>query len=101
MLFDTILGQEPIKNHLITSASKGRVPHAQLFVGPEGCGTLAMAVAYAQFLICGLENTSNTEKANTCSLKFEHFNHPDLHFIYPTVTEEKLKKPKAFLKFTI
>jgi DNA polymerase-3 subunit delta' len=95
MLFDTILGQEPIKNHLITSASKGRVPHAQLFVGPEGCGTLAMAVAYAQFLICGLENNSTSEKANTCSLKFEHFNHPDLHFIYPTVTEEKIKKPKS------
>ena len=28
------------------------IPHAQLFVGKEGCGTLPMAIAYAQFLLC-------------------------------------------------
>jgi DNA polymerase-3 subunit delta' len=27
------------------------VEHAQLFVGPEGSGTLAMAIAYAQYIL--------------------------------------------------
>ena len=45
MLFSEILGQEYLKNHLVKSALSGRIPHAQLFVGPEGSGTLAMAIA--------------------------------------------------------
>ena len=52
MLFSEILGQEHIKNHLIKSANAGRIPHAQLFVGPEGSGTLPMAIAYAQYILC-------------------------------------------------
>ena len=96
MLFSQILGQDYIKNHLTTSALAGRIPHAQLFVGPEGSGTLAMAVAYAQFILCnnvGVENTGGNE---SCNLKFNAFSHPDLHFIYPTVTTEDVKtKPKS------
>ena len=50
MLFKDILGQEHIKNHLTQSADNGRISHAQLFVGPEGSGTLPMAIAYAQYI---------------------------------------------------
>ena len=96
MLFSEILGQDYIKNHLTASALSGRIPHAQLFVGPEGSGTLAMAVAYAQFILCqnvGVENAGGTD---SCNLKFQSFSHPDLHFIYPTVTTEDVKtKPKS------
>ena len=52
MQFSEILGQEHIKSHLTKSADLGRIPHAQLFVGPEGSGTLPMAIAYAQFIVC-------------------------------------------------
>ena len=51
MLFNQIIGQEHIKKHLQKSAENGRIPHAQLFVGKEGSGTLPMAIAYAQFLL--------------------------------------------------
>ncbi len=50
--FSKIIGQEHIKNHLIKSADNGRIPHAQLFVGKEGSGTLPMAIAYAQYFMC-------------------------------------------------
>ena len=53
MLFKNVLGLEHIKNHLLTTAETGRVAHAQLFVGPEGSGVLPMAIAYAQYLLCG------------------------------------------------
>ena len=62
MLFKDILGQEHIKNHLTKSAEAGRIPHAQLFVGPEGCGTLPMAIAYAQYILCGNVGGENVEK---------------------------------------
>ncbi|MEM6866381.1 MAG: DNA polymerase III subunit delta', partial [Bacteroidota bacterium] len=52
MQFKSILGLEHIKRHLTTTAERGRIAHAQLFIGPEGCGTLPMAVAYAQFIVC-------------------------------------------------
>ena len=92
MLFSDILGQLHIKNHLTTSADNGRIPHAQLFVGPEGSGTLPMAIAYAQYIICDNSNSENSGDNESCNLKFEHFSHPDLHFAFPVTKTDKIKK---------
>jgi len=96
MLFSEILGLDYIKNHLTKSALSGRIPHAQLFVGPEGCGTLAMAIAYAQFVLCRNLETENFGGNDSCNLKFQSLTHPDLHFVYPNVTNDDIKtKPKS------
>jgi len=87
MFFEEIIGQTSIKNHLQTSAKNGRVPHAQLFVGKEGSGTLAMAIAYAQFLLCNF-----SEEENACTLKCSKLQHPDLHFAFPVTTNSSVKK---------
>ncbi len=86
MQFSEILGQESIKNHLIQTATEGRIPHAQLFVGAEGSGTLPMAIAYAQYILCANTGNENTNGNASCNLKFQNLVHPDLHFVYPTVT---------------
>lgn len=91
MLFSEILGQEHIKNHLTKSADYGRVPHAQLFVGPEGSGTLPMAIAYAQYLLCKNSDGENTSGTDSCNLKFKNLSHPDLHFVFPVAITEKIK----------
>ncbi|KVV13498.1 DNA polymerase III subunit delta' [Flavobacterium sp. TAB 87] len=96
MLFSDILGQDHIKTHLTKSASMGRIPHAQLFIGPEGSGTLAIALAYAQYILCSNSDGENSNGNAACNLKFDSVSHPDLHFIYPTVTTEDVKtKPKS------
>ena len=96
MQFSEILGQDYIKNHLTKSALEGRIPHAQLFVGPEGSGTLAMAIAYAQFVLCQNLGSENSGGNESCNLKFQNLSHPDLHFIYPNVTNDDVKsKPKS------
>ncbi len=96
MQFSNILGQEYIKNHLTKSASTGRIPHAQLFVGQEGCGVLATALAYSQYILCHNIDGENSRGNESCNLKFNTISHPDLHFIYPTVTTEAVKtKPKS------
>jgi DNA polymerase-3 subunit delta' len=87
MGFENVIGQQHIKQHLQTSAEKGRIPHAQLFVGKEGCGTLPMAIAYAQFL---LEQSSNNPQATR--LKASKLQHPDLHFAFPVTTNDSVKK---------
>jgi DNA polymerase-3 subunit delta' len=91
MLFSEVLGQKHIKNHLTTSVDKGRIAHAQLFVGPEGSGTLPMALAYAQYILCGNTNSENTGGSESCNLKFKNFSHPDLHFAFPVTTSDKVK----------
>jgi DNA polymerase-3 subunit delta' len=96
MQFSEILGQEHIKSHLTKSADLGRIPHAQLFVGPEGSGTLPMAIAYAQYILCGNANGENGGENESCNIKFDKISHPDLHFVYPTVSTEDVKtKPKS------
>ena len=99
MQFSEILGQEHIKNHLTKSANLGRIPHAQLFVGPEGSGTLAMAIAYAQYILCGNQNGENDGKNHACNIKFQKLSHPDLHFAYPTVTTDEVKKSPKSIDF--
>ncbi len=96
MQFSEILGQEYLKNHLTKSATASRIPHAQLFVGQSGSGTLAVALAYAQYVLCANINYENTGGLDSCNIKFNNFSHPDLHFVYPTVTTEDVKKnPKS------
>ncbi len=99
MQFSEILGHEYIKSHLTASAAAGRIPHAQLFVGPEGSGTLPMAIAYAQFILCDNIGGENSGGNEACNLKFKTISHPDLHFIYPTVTTEEVKKNPKSLDF--
>jgi DNA polymerase-3 subunit delta' len=87
MLFNQIIGQEHIKKHLQQSAENGRVPHAQLFVGKEGCGTLPMAIAYAQYLLCNF-----SDDIDSCTIKCNKLQHPDLHFAFPVTTSDAVKK---------
>ncbi|WP_405611037.1 ATP-binding protein [Polaribacter sp. Asnod1-A03] len=87
MLFNQIIGQDHIKKHLKVSAENGRIPHAQLFVGKEGSGTLPMAIAYAQFLLCNF-----SDNADVCNLKCDKLQHPDLHFAFPVTSNNDVKK---------
>lgn len=91
MKFSDIVGQNHLKNHLTNSVQKGRIPHAQLFIGPEGSGTLAMALAYAQYIICNNKGSENEGGSAACNLKFDHLQHPDLHFVYPVATTDSIK----------
>ncbi len=91
MLFKDVIGQEHIKKHLVFSADNGRIPHAQLFVGPEGSGTLPMAIAYAQYVLCNNAKGENDNGNAACNLKFENYSHPDLHFAFPVTTSDKIK----------
>lgn len=91
MKFSDIVGQNHLKNHLVNSVQKGRIPHAQLFIGPEGSGTLSMALAYAQYIICNNKGSENEGGSTACNLKFDHLQHPDLHFVYPVATTDSIK----------
>ena len=93
MFFRDVVGQRAIKERLIRSVSEERVSHAQIFSGPEGCGNLALALAYAQFISC--ENKQDHDSCGTCPScrKYGKLIHPDLHFVFPVVKTPRFKDP--------
>lgn len=104
MKFSDIIGQQPIKNYLVNTVKNSRVSHAQLFFGPEGCGKLALAIAYAQFISCtnrqfyGSESSLAGDSCGVCPscVKYNKLVHPDIHFFYPVTTTKDVKsKPKS------
>jgi len=91
MLFKDVLGLDHLKKHLTGSADAGRVPHAQLFIGPEGSGALATAIAYSRYLLCGNTNGQNEGENVVCNAKCASLTHPDLHFAFPVSNSDKVK----------
>ena len=86
MYFKGLTGHQHIINHLKKSTENGRVPHAQLFVGDEGVGVLKVALAYAGYLIC-----KDNESPDLCFKQCQNLQHPDMHFAFPTATNDQVK----------
>jgi DNA polymerase-3 subunit delta' len=84
-----VVGQHEIKKRLVNTYHEGRVSHAQLLIGPEGNGNLALALAYAQFINC--PQKSHDDSCGTCPScrKYSNLVHPDLHFVFPIVNKKK------------
>lgn len=91
MLFKEIIGQQAIKERLIRSVKEGRISHAQLFLGPEGSGSLALALAYAQYISC--KNKQENDSCGVCPscVKYNKLVHPDLHFVYPIALSKDVR----------
>jgi DNA polymerase-3 subunit delta' len=89
MQFSEIVGQHEVKEYLLKSVKDGRISHAQLFLGNEGSGNLALALAYAQYISC--ENKLENDSCGECSAcrKYAKLIHPDLHFSYPFFAKHK------------
>lgn len=78
MDFTDVIGQDSAKQRLEAELKEGRVPHAIMLCGPEGCGSLPLALAYAKML---LNNSPLAEKLQ----------HPDLHFVFPIYKKSSAK----------
>ncbi len=92
MKFERIIGQEEIKQKLIQSYKTNRVSHSYLFFGTIGSGKLGLAIAFAQYLSC-----TNKQENDSCGVclsckKYEKLIHPDLHFVFPVISESGKKK---------
>jgi DNA polymerase III subunit delta' len=93
MNFAQIPGQKEIIEKLLKSVREERVSHAQLFAGQEGCGSMALALAYAKYVSC--ENRNDHDSCGICKscVKYERLIHPDLHFVFPVIKSKKYPDP--------
>ncbi len=118
MSFNSIIGQQAVKEQLVHMVQHNRLSHALLFLGKEGSGALQLAMAFAQYITCtpkppegGLFAASSStiedpnsplgvrgnDSCGTCPSckKALELVHPDIHFSYPVITRKSGDKPIA------
>lgn len=94
MRFADVIGNASVAKVLSSMADSGRVAHAMLMYENDGCGALALALAYLQYLNC-----SNPHDGDSCGecpscRQMSKLIHPDVHFVFPVnkgpkTTDEK------------
>jgi DNA polymerase III, delta'' subunit len=82
MGWNTIIGQERVKNLLRRSIERGQLAHAYLFYGIRGVGKQATAIEFARTILC---LSSKSEACGECAScrKTALLQHPDLSLIIP------------------
>jgi DNA polymerase-3 subunit delta' len=83
MQFSQVIGQEEIKERLRHAFREGRIAHALMFLGPEGSGNLALALAFAQYISC--KNRNESDSCGVCSAckKISDLQFADMYFTFP------------------
>ncbi|MFA5250081.1 MAG: AAA family ATPase [Parachlamydiales bacterium] len=78
MLFEEIIGNEPIKAYLKNALQKKNLPNTLLFSGPEGVGKTLFAKALALHLLY-----PETEEKEKIARRIDSLNHPDFTLLEP------------------
>ena len=73
-----------------------RLPHALLFVGPEGAGAVASAMAFARALHCQAGGVAPCGRCGDCR-KTGALNHPDFALVFPAKATAKEEAIRAAL----
>ncbi|WP_159888055.1 DNA polymerase III subunit delta' [Paenibacillus puerhi] len=97
MSFQSVIGQERVKQMLQTSIRTDKVSHAYIFTGPAGSGRRAMAKAFAMALYCKVLPDDACGECLECR-KVEHGNHPDLHWVVPDGASIKIEQIRELQK---
>lgn len=86
MQLSSVAGQKNAKQGFLSYYHTGKLPHAILMEGKDGYGGLALAIAFAQFLLCE-DKRDEGGACQNCSAcrKVEGLVHPDLHITFPTI----------------
>lgn len=83
MLFKNVVGHTELAASMRRRIREGNIPHAHLFLGKEGSGSMALALAYARYTCC--PNRSEEDACGVCDVckKFDVLQYADLHFSFP------------------
>jgi DNA polymerase-3 subunit delta' len=68
-----MIGHKDLLRQFRVNIVNGRMPHAQIFEGKNGYGTLPLAMSYAKAIV---ENSCQSQ------LTVNPLNHPDIHFFF-------------------
>ena len=87
-MFETIIGNEKIKQEIMQTIKTKKISHSYMFIGTDGIGKKLIAKEFAKILLCEQEN----EYCNKCKscLEFDSNNHPDFQIIEPDGNNVKI-----------
>lgn len=89
MQFSNVIGQKEAQARLKQLVAEQRIPHAMLFTGPEGCGKMAVALAFASYLLGerwdGNSVLGSQAEITNAEAMLRKWAHPDLHFSFPVI----------------
>lgn len=89
MQFSEVIGQQEARDRLLRLAADGRVPHAMMFTGPKGSGKMALALAFACYLLGermgDLPSTVPLAAVANAEAMLAKWQHPDLYFTFPVI----------------
>ena len=103
MRFADVIGNAEVARTLANMADSGRVAHAMLMYENEGCGALALALAYVQYLNCS--NPSGGDSCGECPScrQMSKLIHPDEHFVFPVnkgpKTSDEKPTSESYIKY--
>lgn len=84
-----MIGQQEARDRLLRLAADGRVPHAMMFTGPKGSGKMALALAFACYLLGermgDLPSTVPLAAVANAEAMLAKWQHPDLYFTFPVI----------------
>lgn len=81
-----VIGQQDAWERLMQMVHEDRLPHAMMLCGAQGSGKIALALAFANYLLCR-NHTQGDEACEVCPQckMLKKWEHPDLHFSFPTI----------------
>jgi DNA polymerase-3 subunit delta' len=79
--FEQVIGQQEAQARLLQMEEEQRLPHALMLCGPMGAGKMALAMGFARHLL----TASNHQSSASAEAMLAKWEHPDLHFTYPTI----------------
>ena len=89
MKFSEVIGQEDVKDRLRELVRERRVPNTLMFCGPGGSGKMALALAFASYLLGERDGEASLLADSQAIVNAEamlaRWEHPDLHFTYPVI----------------
>ena len=88
MKFSDVIGNAEVKAALVRMADSGRIPHAMMFHENEGCGALALIVAFMQYLNCRSRHDNDSCGICPSCNQTGKLIYPDLHFVFPVAGEK-------------
>lgn len=89
MKFSDVIGQEEAIGRLRQLVEEQRVPSTMMLCGPLGCGKMALAMAFASYLLGERDGEKSLLSApmaiKNAEAMLKNWEHPDLHFTYPVI----------------
>ena len=91
MNWHDVIGHEDVIAELEAIMKQGRMPHAVLFIGPEGIGKQLVARIMAASLFCEKQNGTPCGECFPCRQFFSN-QHPDFFFLSPEGNSIKIEQ---------